>query len=141
MSLPEENKSLLKTAAKHIYEHAQEGLLCMDAPIADDWEQLKALASDRNSWCKRVNDLKVKLTIVKDPCRKQSTRLQRLRPLKMKKREQLRKKHFAAVKKALSKNLQQTDIQYTSIFQTDKIKDRQQWWWSAAAFAAAARAK
>ena len=137
LRLPEENKSLLKEAVKHIYEHAQEGDLCMDAPIANDWERLKALASDRSSWRKRVNDLKVKMTKIKQPCRKQSTRSQRLSPLKIKRREQLRKKHFAAVKKTLSKNLQQTDIR--AYFKPAKPKIDNSGGGAAAAFAAAAR--
>ena len=109
----------------------------MDAPIANDWERLKALASDRTSWRKRVNDLKVKMTKIKQPCRNQSTRSQRLSPLKIKRREQLRKKHFAAVKKTLSKNLQQTDIR--AYFKPAKPKIDNSGGGAAAAFAAAAR--
>ena len=110
LRLPEHDTSLLKEAVKHIYEHAQEGDLCMDAPITNDWEQLKKLAGDRDSWRRRVKKLKEMKTMPRKPHRKPSTRLQRQRPLSAKKKAQLRRQHFESVRKTLRNNLQQTDI-------------------------------
>ena len=47
-------QSLSKEADKHIYEYAQEGNLCMDESITNDWEHLKKLVSDRDSWSRKV---------------------------------------------------------------------------------------
>ena len=65
----------------------------MDAPIVADWDQLAKLVSDRIGWRKRVHDLKTTTTRIEEPRRKSSVRIQRLSPLKMKKRNQMRGKN------------------------------------------------
>ena len=94
--------------------------------------KLISLAEDRDSWKIRVRRIKNSMTKIA-PRKTQSTRtrVKRISPLKQKKREELRRKHFANVKQTLNKKLRQTDIR--TFFKPKEMTS------AAGAFAAAAR--
>ena len=54
-----DDRRMLKTAVRYIYNNRQDGDLLMDAPVTDSWEELMALPENRTGWPTQTKKLKL----------------------------------------------------------------------------------
>ena len=107
---------MLKKAAHDIFDHPQEGDLCMDVPKKSSWAELMKLAinDEKRTWRKLVEERKTKTDVNVAKPKRHNKRPQRSQikttQLHRSAARSSRRKNFAAAKKKLEKSLKQQKI-------------------------------